>query len=65
MAGQRALRVFDVDSGLLGPGMAIEIAADQVAVVRPGVEAVGGAVRAAESLALADEIQQVALLPVR
>ena len=32
---QRVLRVFDIDGGLLGPGMPVEIAADQVAVIRP------------------------------
>ena len=36
--------------------------ADQLAVFRPRVEAVGGAMGAAETFALADEIQQVGLL---
>src|SRR5689334_10180119 len=54
----RAVRVLDLDGGFLCPGMAVEVAADEVAVFGPHVVAVGGAVRAAEALALADEVQQ-------
>jgi hypothetical protein len=64
MRNQGALRVFDIDRGFLHPVVAIKIAANEFAVVRPGVIAIGGAVRIAEALALVDEIEEVGLLLV-
>ncbi len=61
---QGTLRIFDIHRGLPGPGMAIEVAADHIAIFRPGVETIGGAVGASEALAAADEIEQVGLLLV-
>ncbi len=49
----------------LAPGVAVEIAANHLAVLRPGQERDGGAVDADETFAvIADERQQVGLLRV-
>jgi len=64
MRNQGALWVLDVDRGFLHPGVAIKIAANEFAVVRPGVIAISGAVRTAKALALVDEIEEVGLLLV-
>src|SRR5262249_33356587 len=54
---ERALRILNIHRGVLHPGMAIAIAADKVAVVRPTVVAVSGAMRTPEAFALSHEIK--------
>lgn len=44
--------------------MAIEPGADQIAVLRPGVERIGGGVDPAESFSIPDEGQKIGLLPI-
>ena len=62
MRNQGVLWILHIHGRLLRPGVAIEIAADHVAVFGPGVKTVRRTVRATKTLALADEIQQVGLL---
>jgi hypothetical protein len=59
-----ALRVLDVDRGFLYPGVAGEVATNEVAVGGPGVIAVGGAVGTTEAFALAEKIEEVGFLLV-
>ena len=63
--GRRVRLVLDDDVDLGVPGVAVEVSADQLAVVLPTVEGVGGAVAAAEALAAAHERQEAVLLCVR
>src|SRR5260370_31229114 len=58
----RIIPVLDIDGDFLGPGVSVEIGADQVAVLRPGVERVGGAVDASESFAVPHKRHQVGFL---
>ena len=58
----RIIRVLDIDGNFLSPGMAVEIGADQVSVIRPGVERVGGRMDAAASFAVPHKRQQIGLL---
>src|SRR5262249_19432165 len=62
--GGRVLGGLDDPLDLLVPGVAVEVAADQFAVLGPLVERVGGAVAAGEALARLDEGEQVGLLRV-
>src|SRR5262245_58269126 len=54
--------ILDLDRHLMRPGVAIKDRANQLAVFRPGVKRICGAVRSAESLAVAYKRKQVSLL---
>ena len=62
MRHHRILRIFNIHDRLPRPGVSIEITANHVAVLGPGVKAVRGAVRAAETLTLTNELQEIGLL---
>src|SRR5262249_19340165 len=46
------LRIFNIDTSILRPGVAVKDATDQIAVFGPSIERIGRAVRTAEALAL-------------
>jgi hypothetical protein len=64
-AGDGVIGILDVDGDLVGPGMAIEVGADKISVFGPSIKGIGGAVGGGEATAVADEVEQVALLGVR
>jgi hypothetical protein len=62
---RRMPRVLHVDGHRLDPRMAVEPRADQISVGGPSVQRVGRAVSPSESLAAADEVEQVIFLVIR
>src|SRR5207249_10692645 len=50
------------DPYVLVPGVAVEIAADELAIVRPLVERIGGAMSAEKAASRPDEVEQCRLL---
>ena len=62
MSHRGALRILNFHHRIPRPGVSIEITANHVAVLGPGVQAVRGAVRAAETLTLTNELQEIGLL---
>src|SRR5687767_13488760 len=64
MRDDRILGILHFKSSFLRPGVAVENAADQLAVLRPGVKRIGCAMRPTEAFALSHEIQQLGLLAI-
>src|SRR5205823_2758389 len=65
VASRRVVPVLDDRVNRLVPGMAVEIAADELAVVGPFIEGIGGAVAPGETFAAANPLQQIRLLGLR
>src|SRR5262245_15967874 len=61
---ERARRIGDLHSHALVPGMAVEIAAHELAIVRPLVKRIGCAMRAEKTAPGPDEVEERRLLRV-